>query len=301
ACHNWIPTKFNLARRGILTDGSCPLCRNHEETTIHALWGCQKLLRARNDWLAINPGIRGNYNNFFDFIFDCYLRLRSEELGLLCIIIWRVLFMRNSYVHNGKSQDLSKVFVWSKNFHSNYKFTASPTSCNLVSPTQCATSWRPPDPNVFKINSMAITDVKACKIGIGIVIRDHTCSVLASRCQYLNASYNRVTANAMAILKGLHFGIACCGESPVCVESEATTVVKWINDASHLASDCGVILTDIATILNRLGISSVLPGSSRTNKVALGLAKKALTQKKDFTWMNDFPRCVSGEIEADRN
>ncbi|KAK3225457.1 hypothetical protein Dsin_005319 [Dipteronia sinensis] len=105
----------------------------------------------------------------------------------------------------------------------------------------------------------------------------------------------------MAILKGLQFGIACCGEFPVCVVSEATTVVKWINDASHLASDCGVILSDIATILNRLGISSILLGSRGTNKVALGLAKTALIQKKDSTWMNDFPPCVSGEIEAERN
>ncbi|KAK3225458.1 hypothetical protein Dsin_005320 [Dipteronia sinensis] len=40
ACYNWIPTKFNLARRGILTDRSCHFCRTHEETTIHPLWGC---------------------------------------------------------------------------------------------------------------------------------------------------------------------------------------------------------------------------------------------------------------------
>ncbi|KAK3198487.1 hypothetical protein Dsin_021902 [Dipteronia sinensis] len=209
--------------------------------------------------------------------------------------------MRNSYFHDGKSQDLSGVLGWSKNFLSNYKSTVSPIPGNLVRPNQCATLWRPPDPSVFKINCMAITDAKACKIGIGIVIRDHKGSVLASCCQCQNAKYNRVTANAMAILKGLHLGNACCGESPVCIESNVAAVVKWINDASHLDSDCGVILNDIAAILNHMGISSVLTGPTGTNKVALGLAKKALVLENNFVWMNDFPPCVSREIEAEKN
>ncbi|KAK3206117.1 hypothetical protein Dsin_020163 [Dipteronia sinensis] len=81
---------------------------------------------------------------------------------------------------------------------------------------------------------------------------DHKGTVLASCYKYL-------IANSMAILKGLQFGKACCRESPVCVESDDTAIMKLINDTSHLNSDCGVILSDIASISNHLSISSVLP------------------------------------------
>ncbi|KAK0588567.1 hypothetical protein LWI29_002715 [Acer saccharum] len=140
-----------------------------------------------------------------------------------------------------------------------------------------------------------------CKIGIGIVIRDHKGSVLASYYQCLNVSYNREIANTLTILKGLHFGNAYCGEPLVCIETDDSAVVKWINDASHLDFDCGVILNYISSISNHLGISSVLPGLNGTNEVALGLAKKALLLKNYFVWMNDFPLCVSGEVEAEKN
>ncbi|KAK0588647.1 hypothetical protein LWI29_003656 [Acer saccharum] len=119
--------------------------------------------------------------------------------------------------------------------------------------------------------------------------------------QCLNVSYNREIANTLAILKDLHFGNAYCREYLVCIETNDSAVVKWINDASHLDSDCGVILNDISSISNHLGISSVLPGPNGTNKVALGLTKKALLLKNDFVWMNDFPLCVSGEVEAKKN
>ncbi|KAK3193084.1 hypothetical protein Dsin_024394 [Dipteronia sinensis] len=42
-CHNWIPTMWNLASRGLQVELQCPICSKKPETTMHALWGCSGL------------------------------------------------------------------------------------------------------------------------------------------------------------------------------------------------------------------------------------------------------------------
>ena len=43
ACSNSLPTKVNLARRKITSDGLCDICRVHQEDMVHTLYGCPVL------------------------------------------------------------------------------------------------------------------------------------------------------------------------------------------------------------------------------------------------------------------
>jgi hypothetical protein len=40
ACHNILPTKVNLIKRGMVSDSLCPLCEREEEMLLHVLWSC---------------------------------------------------------------------------------------------------------------------------------------------------------------------------------------------------------------------------------------------------------------------
>ena len=40
ACHDILPTSYNLSRRRIITEDKCQLCTRETETTTHALWEC---------------------------------------------------------------------------------------------------------------------------------------------------------------------------------------------------------------------------------------------------------------------
>jgi hypothetical protein len=40
ACHNLLPTKTNLHRKGVCVEAQCPICLQEEETTEHAVWEC---------------------------------------------------------------------------------------------------------------------------------------------------------------------------------------------------------------------------------------------------------------------
>jgi hypothetical protein len=39
ALHNLLPTRVNLAKKGVTTDKLCPICAMEEETVLHVLWG----------------------------------------------------------------------------------------------------------------------------------------------------------------------------------------------------------------------------------------------------------------------
>ena len=40
ACENALPTMLNLRKRGVATDGICPICGNEAESICHALFRC---------------------------------------------------------------------------------------------------------------------------------------------------------------------------------------------------------------------------------------------------------------------
>lgn len=40
ACHNLLPTKYNLLRRGVVLDALCPICGKDDEIVKHILWNC---------------------------------------------------------------------------------------------------------------------------------------------------------------------------------------------------------------------------------------------------------------------
>jgi hypothetical protein len=40
ACHNILPTKDNLLRRGMELDPACVFCKSEPETVLHMLWTC---------------------------------------------------------------------------------------------------------------------------------------------------------------------------------------------------------------------------------------------------------------------
>jgi len=47
ACHNVLPTKQNLSRKGVVDNERCPCCQIDVESVIHALWNCPG---AQNVW-----------------------------------------------------------------------------------------------------------------------------------------------------------------------------------------------------------------------------------------------------------
>ncbi|KAI9185238.1 hypothetical protein LWI28_005553 [Acer negundo] len=145
--------------------------------------------------------------------------------------------------------------------------------------------WPPPVLGSFKINCKAILDSMNRKIGIGIgiVIGNHEGLAISSESLFLDSGLSFLSTNAVAILYGLQFGKEC-GIRPLCVESDASAMVRLINDGNHWNSSYGNIVCDILGSMTELGISSRSSGRKGSNNIASLLARQALLRKRDVIW-----------------
>ncbi|KAK2651962.1 hypothetical protein Ddye_011818 [Dipteronia dyeriana] len=190
ACHNWIPTNANLARRGINISYLCPLCFTGIESTMHALWGCPSLKKIRSSCCLLS-GMRFTDNlPFLDFLVECKDRLSVTEFEVSCIVFWRVWCCRNESVHQVFSLHYDDIVQWASSFISDYRqanFIGG--GCNRVDRVRLD-RWIPPSSGLFKINTDAAIDGHNGKVGIGIIIRDAAGEVLASSALPISAGFS---------------------------------------------------------------------------------------------------------------
>ncbi|KAK2639430.1 hypothetical protein Ddye_027225 [Dipteronia dyeriana] len=108
--------KLNLRRRGINCDDKCPVCNNHKESTLHAIWECPKLKYARRLWLPRSKLCMVHFPNAIDLFYFYSNLLSIDELGIFCVTIWKVWGIRNEWVHKGKKGEVCEAVWWSRNY-----------------------------------------------------------------------------------------------------------------------------------------------------------------------------------------
>ena len=96
AYHDWIPTGANLANHGVPTSKICLLCNNAHETSSHAVWVCKHLKVLGNSFPKLQYPPQCNMKELLLSASDC---LKTEELELMCILMWRFWFRRNKWKH----------------------------------------------------------------------------------------------------------------------------------------------------------------------------------------------------------
>ncbi|KAK2655161.1 hypothetical protein Ddye_008213 [Dipteronia dyeriana] len=118
----------------------------------------------------------------------------------------------------------------------------------LISALWKLLKWMPPDQGWYKINCKMVNDYGKGRIGVGIVIRNASSRVMASRSLLIGTGVDMWDVNALAILKSIHFSSEC-GLSPFIIETDVKTVVNLVKDSSHLSSSRGALIFDIASLL----------------------------------------------------
>ena len=109
ACVNALPTMSNLRRRGVNTDGLCPVCGLEAESICHALLKCGSVKRILDLWNE-SPIVIGAENMDFS-----YLALNLVDAGtprdmeLLVVVAWTIWHSRNLKVFEVVSQGAKQV------------------------------------------------------------------------------------------------------------------------------------------------------------------------------------------------
>ncbi|KAK3193676.1 hypothetical protein Dsin_024986 [Dipteronia sinensis] len=111
---------------------------------------------------------------------------------------------------------------------------------------------------------------------------------MASSAQRIEANYSPQVAEAVTIYRGLRFAIDS-GLGLIMVESDATSVVKWINEGSYLDFEVGLILSDSRSLIKVARCVEIGYVSRKFNQVAHVMARNALLCEEDRYWMGEYP------------
>ncbi|KAK3192915.1 hypothetical protein Dsin_024225 [Dipteronia sinensis] len=299
ACYNWIPTNFNIARRGIQTDGICVACKASLETTMHALWECKKLNHVRNEWYHLQPVVRRNPASFLDFVIDLFSVASEKDKELFCVLVWRVWGCRNVVLHRASIADKSEIFGWSQNFlHEFHRPLQGKQQVHNVA-TPIRMQWIPPVMSDTKMNCAVSFGRNGKRVVIGGVVRDSVGEVLACCSQSFGPNLCTKTSKLIAFQRGLQFGVDC-GLFPSMLELDDVHFIDWVNSGNHFDSVFGAILRDILQLsasFHGLMFSHV---NALANNAAKGLSNFVLGRFEDMFWMEEFPSCISNVIEAEK-
>ncbi|XP_059451173.1 uncharacterized protein LOC132181948 [Corylus avellana] len=224
-----LPTKSNIAKRGVVKEETCMLCCSERETVAHILWSC---LLAHDAWSVSGRNFQKSLceaMNFIDIIDYLFQHCSREDMDLFATTtrnIWNrhIFFLHGGPFHHpnyvAKEAALSVQQYWN----------VALTRENESRPTgeMAQVHWTPPPQNLFKEN----WDIAQCKekqrIGIGIIIRDFKGLVCAALSQTIEIYTEVATAEAMGALRVIEF-CKDIGIQEVIFEGDAEVVVKAIN------------------------------------------------------------------------
>lgn len=105
ACQNILPTRVNLARRKILEDAYCELCKIALETGIHVLWECSVAQDVWSGSLVRLQKCTKGHGDVLQLYADLLNRLSREEFELFLTSSWVIWNQTNVVIHGGKIKD----------------------------------------------------------------------------------------------------------------------------------------------------------------------------------------------------
>ncbi|KAL5567268.1 hypothetical protein UlMin_030432 [Ulmus minor] len=201
AFHNWIPSSVNLVKHGVPSQNKCSICNEADDTTLHALWGCNALdpLKVMCDSL-IHFKLSAQCT-FKEFLLSANDALSSEDLEFLCILLWRIWFRRNKWIHEKVWLDDESSFSWARQHLAD--FVGANCRKRDALKQAAASPWQAPEIGVVKINSDAAWCSKKKKFGLGAVIRDYTGNVLGSVATPIPSLVSVAVAESWALERGV--------------------------------------------------------------------------------------------------
>ena len=90
AANEALPTLYSLQRRGVVQTAYCQNFKAAGEDTVHALWGCHRLVVVWELDVELMKCTRHKFSAFADLL-ELLFSLRDQtDVNLLCIIMWLI-------------------------------------------------------------------------------------------------------------------------------------------------------------------------------------------------------------------
>ena len=296
AYHNWIPSLVNLAKHGVPTQKRCPICNETDDTTLHALWGCKTLESLKvvcDSFIRFKLPPQCDLKEFLLTANDC---LSVENLELLCVLLWRIWFRRNKWIHEKTWLDDESCYSWARQHLADFQEANSQKEVSTKKET--SKPWQAPSYGWVKVNSDAAWCSKQKKFGLGTTIRDYTGKVLASAATPISSSVSVDVAESWALERGA--GLAKqLGFSAVVLESDCSAVIKALDLRTASAAEINYVFDNIHEICSNFHLYKFSYIQRMGNQVAHNLARLALSLENEQVWPMGTPDSINSFVIAD--
>ncbi|XP_075650205.1 uncharacterized protein LOC142620779 [Castanea sativa] len=191
---------LNLRKRGVATDGICPICGKEAESICHALFRCNIAKEVWSWWKECPIKICVENQDFSDIALGLLCAGTTRDLEILVVTAWAIWYNRKQCVHESKKQVAGQIWDFASSFLSNYK---EASKYFQLGPAFCDVSWKKPPMGVYKINVDGATSERERNSSIGVIIRDFKGEAAAGLCRLINANFSVLETEVLAVEAGV--------------------------------------------------------------------------------------------------
>nr|GMD52496.1 uncharacterized protein LOC109191080 [Ipomoea batatas] len=256
----------------------CQLCQRVDESALHLFVECEYA----REWA------------------DHHMQNLDNEMScLLLMVCWKMWFIRNDKVWNGKSVSPVCLVEGTKRYLADWKVVVGSSDHHSRTRNKSASKWEKPTSGFLKLNTDAAVDVQRNRMGYGWVLRDDTGQFVAAACIPGRGLFSPKEAEAMAIREALSW-TKRHGVSKIQVESDALQIVQSLKLSSY-DSSFDLVILDIKDMLRSLHHVDISHVSRTANSVAHSLAREACSMSVPQEWNSIPPSFIVNALYSDLN
>ncbi|XP_074373951.1 uncharacterized protein LOC141714325 [Apium graveolens] len=242
-CTESLPVRSLLKHRHLIEDATCPRCHQIDESARHSIFECTKVIdlwekcgcAEMSNWERVNSGcdLIASWKNFHP---------KKQQYG--ATLAWCIWTERNQRVFENKSTSNDIIGARVKRLVEEYgNYNTHIYKQPTKNDKQSSSKWLAPPISVTKINMDASLAIEGW-IGIGVVARDFTGSVIFAATKRIRAYWSSEVAEAKAIDIAVRLGRKY-GLEEVILESDCKNLVNRLSKGVTYLSDLDYVLDDI--------------------------------------------------------
>ncbi|KAF4360392.1 hypothetical protein F8388_019478 [Cannabis sativa] len=202
-CHNWVPTKSELGKRGINLDGTCSGCWNKIETIGHALWCCPRLKpvwKTAGFW-HLFPESLGLMTDLMEFLMYMRGHCTKQEFESFLGLSWMVWNHRNKQIFQNNKTPLKHWIPWAVDYVA-HALQRKEMNLNVKTEKE-RKSWQAPPTGTFLLNCDAALKKEQEGFATAAVIRNEKGQLIAAEACFHPGYATVLMAECLAIKMGM--------------------------------------------------------------------------------------------------
>ncbi|XP_060969989.1 uncharacterized protein LOC115713780 [Cannabis sativa] len=282
---NCLPTLCMLQTKRVNVNSLCPICREEEETILHALVTCSHIKQVW-DRVGIGTNITPDITLFLDWCIRVFTGADSSKRCLIATLCWAIWSARNDFVWQKKVVNADRIVVLARGYldqWTNAQNTLIESSWSGFQTGDGVEQWSAPSENSIKINVDAALFEDGTSHRIGMVARDHHGFLVEGRTEHFQGAATPEVAEAIGVREALSW-IKKKNWQQASIETDCLMVVQALRNSIKMLSLFGQIIDECKRLSSELKHVSIFFVKRSANVVAHNFARASIL----------FPGCLFG-------